>query len=130
MFVHYTIGCWVLNLSCFIQIYVFSWGFSIFGGFWGIHFIFIPFLSFSSFNTKFPIYSFLTLTLVFKHWNKFQRINIFYLIFHCSTTAWIDSKSFTFNTAMRGTRGVLVIVVGNGHADTSSNPGRDWLHFT
>ena len=26
--------------------------------------------------------------------------------------------------------GVMVIVVGNGHDDTSSNPGRDWLHFT
>ena len=26
--------------------------------------------------------------------------------------------------------GVMVIVVGNGHGDTSSNPGRDWLHFT
>ena len=24
-----------------------------------------------------------------------------------------------------GARGVMVIVVGNGHADTSSNPGRD-----
>ena len=22
------------------------------------------------------------------------------------------------------------VVVGNGHDDTSSNPGRDWLHFT
>ena len=28
-----------------------------------------------------------------------------------------------------GARGVLLIVVGNGHGDTSSNPGRDWLHF-
>ena len=27
-------------------------------------------------------------------------------------------------------RGVMVIVVGIGHGDTSSNPGRDWLHFT
>ena len=27
-------------------------------------------------------------------------------------------------------RGVMVIVVGNWHGDTSSNPGRDWLHFT
>ena len=27
-------------------------------------------------------------------------------------------------------RGVMVIVVGNGHGNTSSNPGRDWLHFT
>ena len=25
----------------------------------------------------------------------------------------------------RGARGVMVIVVGNGHGDTSSNPGRE-----
>ena len=24
----------------------------------------------------------------------------------------------------------MVTVVGDGHGDTSSNPGRDWLHFT
>ena len=29
-----------------------------------------------------------------------------------------------------GARGIIVIVVGNEHGDTSSNPGRDWLHFT
>ena len=29
-----------------------------------------------------------------------------------------------------GARGVMVIVEGIGHNDTSSNPGRDWLHFT
>ena len=29
-----------------------------------------------------------------------------------------------------GARGVVVIVVGNGHGNMSSNPGRDWLHFT
>ena len=29
-----------------------------------------------------------------------------------------------------GACGVMVIVVGNGHGDTSSNPGQDWLHFT
>ena len=29
-----------------------------------------------------------------------------------------------------GACGIIVIVVGNGHGDTSSNPGRDWLHFT
>ena len=28
-----------------------------------------------------------------------------------------------------GARGIMVIVVGNGHGDTSSNPGQDWLHF-
>ena len=29
-----------------------------------------------------------------------------------------------------GARGVMGIVAGNGHGDTSSNPGRDWLHLT
>ena len=29
-----------------------------------------------------------------------------------------------------GARGVMVIVAGYVHGDTSSNPGRDWLHFT
>ena len=29
-----------------------------------------------------------------------------------------------------GARGVMIIVVGNGHGDKSSNPGPDWLHFT
>ena len=29
-----------------------------------------------------------------------------------------------------GARGVMVIIVEKGHGDTSSNPGRDWLHFT
>ena len=29
-----------------------------------------------------------------------------------------------------GARSVMVIVVGTGHDDTSSNPGRDRLHFT
>ena len=28
-----------------------------------------------------------------------------------------------------GACGVMVIVVGNGHGDMSSNPGRDWMHF-
>ena len=27
-------------------------------------------------------------------------------------------------------RGVMVIVAGCGHDDTSSDPGRTWLHFT
>ena len=28
-----------------------------------------------------------------------------------------------------GARGIMVIVVGNGHGDTSSNPEQEWLHF-
>ena len=36
-----------------------------------------------------------------------------------------------FNLAIiYSVRGLMIIVVGNGHGDTSSNPGRDWLHFT
>ena len=24
----------------------------------------------------------------------------------------------------------IIVIEGNGHSDTSSNPGQDWLHFT
>ena len=34
------------------------------------------------------------------------------------------------NFLLGDARSVMVIVVGNGHGDTSSNPGPDWLHFT
>ena len=30
----------------------------------------------------------------------------------------------------KGAHGVMVIVVGNGHGETSSNPEQDGLHFT
>ena len=32
---------------------------------------------------------------------------------------------FLFEDIMRDARGVMVIVVRNGHGDTSSNPGRE-----
>ena len=35
-----------------------------------------------------------------------------------------DNFKMEYNTC------VMVIVIGNGHGDTSSNPGRDCLHFT
>ena len=38
--------------------------------------------------------------------------------------------SLLFYRACGGARGVMVIGVGNGHGDTSSNPERNWLHFT
>ena len=38
------------------------------------------------------------------------------------------SKGKGINIA--GACGVIVIVVGNEHGDTSSNPGRNSLHFT
>ena len=34
------------------------------------------------------------------------------------------------NSINNNARGVVVIVTGYGHGDTSSIPGQDWLHFT
>ena len=36
-----------------------------------------------------------------------------------------DNRRTNRTTITRGARGVIVIVVGNEHGDTSSNPGRD-----
>ena len=38
-----------------------------------------------------------------------------------------DTQTYTLKLTyiLGGARGVMVIVVGNGHGDTSSNPGRD-----
>ena len=36
----------------------------------------------------------------------------------------------TLSDGFGGARGVIVIVAGYGHGDTSLNPGPDWLHFT
>ena len=44
----------------------------------------------------------------------------------CGIAKW----SKTSLNISRGARGVVVIAVGNEHGDTSSNPGRNWLHFT
>ena len=44
-----------------------------------------------------------------------------------STTWWWWNHHNWING---GACGVMFIVVGNGHGDTISNPGRDWLHFT
>ena len=40
------------------------------------------------------------------------------------------SSIWLIDGALSGARCVIVIVVGNEHGDTSSNSGRDWLHFT
>ena len=45
--------------------------------------------------------------------------------------SWTGIKIGTSNTSVGCIiSGVMVIVLGNGHGDTSSNPGPDWLHFT
>ena len=48
---------------------------------------------------------------------------------HNEDNTWLN-KNFGHIEKNGGGRGAMVIVVGNGHGDTSSNPGRDWLHFT
>ena len=46
-----------------------------------------------------------------------------------SETDSIRFRSHTISVIISA-HGVMVIVVGNGHGDTISNPERDWLHFT
>ena len=55
---------------------------------------------------------------------KLDSINCF-VAFHSNMRQTI----LNYNVPNGGARGVMVIVVGNGHGDTSSNPGRDWLPF-
>ena len=57
----------------------------------------------------------------------FEKLFVLYINSCNHTTVY---KLFVWDKNMGGARGVMVIVVGNGHGDTSSNPGRDWLHFT
>ena len=52
------------------------------------------------------------------------RVNLTGKAFKSSSVANKDHKPNLIASS------VMVIVVGNGHGDTSSNPGRDWLHFT
>ena len=65
-------------------------------------------------------------------------IAVFFYTYHVSFArfsfhAAVDGQQYIegyYILYLGGARGVMVIVVGNGHGDTSSNPGRDWLHFT
>ena len=41
-----------------------------------------------------------------------------------------DFRGLSIELFYGGARGVMIIVIRNGHGDTSSNPGRDRLHFT
>ena len=54
-----------------------------------------------------------------------SRDKLFYLCHH------IGKKIASFAlTLILNTHSVMVIVVGNGHCNTSSNPGQGCLHFT
>ena len=49
--------------------------------------------------------------------NRVKIIGLGLFVFYCPSTI------------VGGACGVMVIVVRNGHGETSSNPGRDWLHI-
>ena len=55
------------------------------------------------------------------------NLYLYHLLYMCLGIGWMEIKWYQ---SIGGARGVIVIVVGNGHGDTSSNPRRDWLHFT
>ena len=67
------------------------------------------------------------------------KVNFFRMNFFFTKTKFTYDKGMSedreyvvksqFITKQRA-RGVMVIVVGIGHGDASSNPGWDWLHFT
>ena len=54
--------------------------------------------------------------------NNEAKLNLF--------TSYLPMLNSITHVLLGGARGVMVIVVGIAHGDTSSNPGRDWLYFT
>ena len=48
----------------------------------------------------------------------------------CYPTKILPLHPISLRNNIWGVRDVMVIVEGNGHDNTSSNPARDWLHFT
>ena len=62
----------------------------------------------------------------------FMRYYRLYLLLEMRYTTWAKSHEHGQyqDSFSGGARGIVVIFVGNGYGDTSSNPGRDWLHFT
>ena len=75
------------------------------------------------------------MTLLFDIFASFMSTSVFYGGLNFLKVAFIkvdcdQNICFIMMKCWWGARGVMVIIVGNGHGDTSSNLGRDWLHFT
>ena len=49
----------------------------------------------------------------------------YYTLSKCGLHFYIFLSHYLFKYLSGGARGLMVIVAGNGHGDTSSNPGRD-----
>ena len=58
------------------------------------------------------------------------KIMTILMLFCKFTSPFLFFREIWFYIYWGSARGVMVIVVGNGHDDSSSNPGQDWLHFT
>ena len=72
------------------------------------------------------------------HWCCRDAVGVFYRLSWLGWNIFVYSCQYflyVFHVCIKcsdsgGARGVMVIVLGNGHGDTSSNSGPDWLHFT
>ena len=52
------------------------------------------------------------------------------ICFECQSLVYKFLNILTNTSWCNGYGCVMVIVVGNGHSEQSSNPGRGYLHFT
>ena len=86
------------------------------------------------FSRQLPLYyEHLSLSLYIYIYIKSDKLIWTELLFkytHAHTHTHTHTHTYIYIYIYGSARGVMVIVVGNGHGDTSSNPGRDWLHFT
>ena len=59
---------------------------------------------------------------------KSFTLSIINIVLNSEDLRTLSEQSMDYKIESGGARGVMVIVVGNGHGDTS--PGQDWLHFS
>ena len=70
----------------------------------------------------------------FINWSFLEGKNLYF--FYCrdifilkESILMVGRNAINMLVAQGSACGAKIIVVGNRHGDTSSNPGRDWLHF-
>ena len=71
---------------------------------------------------------------IFKDFFSSKPLQFYHIVIINNINGWqicicVQTLYFNLYFFFGGARGVMAIVVGNGHGDTSSNPGRDSLHF-
>ena len=67
------------------------------------------------------------------------NVNLYFFVIYNTHSSMLKMDYFEVNLiqlkyiidkSVGGACGVMVIVLEIGHGDASSNPGREWLHFT